>query len=293
MALGAEPKRVQRETLGHAVALLVPGAVAGIALAVLVSGLVSSQRARFPPGSLHVRRGRDPPLSSGGRGGVAPGPAGGPHRSPGDPPGRVVRPSRRIRTRGGNGSLGGTGPVSRVPVNRGGVAACRMETPSVKNVGMDSQDALLGELKQRRPFRSARQRAVVGLMRVADILHQRFAEVCGPRGVTPQQYNVLRILRGARPERLPTMEIADRMIERTPGITRLLDRLDRKGLVDRERCAEDRRQVLCSITPEGLDLLAELDDPVTEADEAALATLDDEEIARLNDLLDRVLDGRS
>lgn len=149
---------------------------------------------------------------------------------------------------------------------------------------------LLGDIKQTRPFESPRQQAGVGLLRTADVLRQRFSDVCGRHGITLQQYNVLRILRGARPEPLPTMEIADRMIERTPGITRLLDRLDRKGLATRERCAEDRRQVLCSITSEGLALLESLDEPMDREDRAALEALDDDEIAVLNRLLDRVLE---
>lgn len=154
---------------------------------------------------------------------------------------------------------------------------------------MTPRRGLLDEIKQTRPFDSVRQEAVVGLLRTADILQQRFARICEPHGITPQQYNVLRILRGARPDPLPTMEIADRMIERTPGITRLLDRLENKGLVSRERCADDRRQVLCTITPRGLALLEALDEPVSEADTTALGMLDDEEVVRLVEVLDRVL----
>lgn len=158
---------------------------------------------------------------------------------------------------------------------------------------MTESGGLLGELKQTHPFESPRQQAVVGLLRAADLVRQRFAAICGPHGITPQQYNVLRILRGARPDPLPTMAIAERMIERTPGITRLLDRLDRKGLVQRERCAEDRRQVLCSITEDGLELLEEMDEPVTREDHTALEMLSDEEVARLNDMLGKVVVGRA
>ena len=137
-------------------------------------------------------------------------------------------------------------------------------------------------------FRTPRQRAVVGLFRTADMLRRSFARVFEPWDLTSQQYNVLRILRGARPDSLPTMEIAERMMEQTPGITRLLDRLYEKGLVHRERCVEDRRQVLCSITAEGLRLLEALDEPVDRADEAAFAMLTDAEVAQLTRLLDRV-----
>jgi MarR family transcriptional regulator, organic hydroperoxide resistance regulator len=99
---------------------------------------------------------------------------------------------------------------------------------------------------------------------------------------------VLRILRGARPDKLPTMEIAARMIEQAPGITRLLDRLDEKGLVNRTRCTDDRRQVLCSITRAGLELLAGLDDPVHDSDEWVLSAVNETELAALVDMLRRV-----
>ncbi len=128
----------------------------------------------------------------------------------------------------------------------------------------------------------------MGLLRTADVLRRYFASVYEPYGITAQQYNVLRILRGARPEPLPTMEIAQRMIERTPGITRLLDQLESRSLVARERCADDRRCVLCAVTPAGLDLLEELDRPVDEADDAVLAMLSGKEAERLTKLLDRV-----
>ena len=87
-----------------------------------------------------------------------------------------------------------------------------------------------------------------------------------PYGITPQQYNVLRILRGAGAEGLPTLSIGERMIEQTPGVTRLVDRLERKGLVERTPCAKDRRRVFCRMTAKGLELLKELDDPVNRWD---------------------------
>jgi DNA-binding MarR family transcriptional regulator len=115
------------------------------------------------------------------------------------------------------------------------------------------------------------------------------AAVLADTGLTLQQYNVLRILRGARPDPLPTLEIADRMIERTPGITRLVDGLVRKGLVDRERGTEDRRAVLCRITPAGLALLGELDGPVEASDRGAVEALSAEEQAKLVELLQRII----
>ena len=97
------------------------------------------------------------------------------------------------------------------------------------------------EIKQSRPFPSKGEEAVVALMRTSDLVRRLVSDVVEPHGITLQQYNVLRILRGSRPDSLPTLEIAARMIEQAPGITRLLDRLERKGLIRRQRCPEDRR----------------------------------------------------
>ena len=146
-------------------------------------------------------------------------------------------------------------------------------------------ETLLHELRQSRPFPTRGAEALVALLRTADVLRQRLAIVLAPHEVTVQQYNVLRILRGASPERLPTLEIANRTIERSPGITRLLDRLEAKGLVHRERCPHDRRQVLCAITSQGLALLARLDAPVAAADEELVAGLGVEDLDRLVALL--------
>ncbi len=143
-------------------------------------------------------------------------------------------------------------------------------------------------IQQARPFASPRAEALVGLLLTVDGLRRHLARLLEGYGVTLQQYNVLRILRGAGAEGLPTLEIAQRMIERTPGITRLLDRLERKRLVRRERCPTDRRQVTCRITESGLALLAELDGPIREADERALGCLSEAELARLIRMLDRV-----
>lgn len=132
------------------------------------------------------------------------------------------------------------------------------------------------------------QHVVVGLLRAADTVRRHLANVIEPFGITGQQYNVLRILRGARPEPLATLEIAERMLEHAPGITRLLDRLEAKGLVARERGARDRRQVLCTITREGLALLEELDEPVDAGNRSALAMLSRQELEALARLLDAV-----
>lgn len=130
--------------------------------------------------------------------------------------------------------------------------------------------------------------AVSEVFRTADAMRRTFGSLLEPHGLTMQQYNVLRILRGGGGAALPTMEIAARMLEQTPGITRLLDRLEAKGLVSRERCEDDRRQVLCSITPAGRKVLGELDAAVDGTDEALLGDLGDAELRALVDALRRI-----
>jgi MarR family transcriptional regulator, organic hydroperoxide resistance regulator len=151
--------------------------------------------------------------------------------------------------------------------------------------------ALQREIGQTRPFRSSAQEATVSILRTADVVRRRLVEVVEPHGVTLQQYNVLRILRGAHPTPLPTLEIGERLIERMPGITRLLDRLEEKGLVRRERCSDDRRLVHCWITPAGLELLAAIDNAMDRADDDAVAELNAYEMATLTALLERVRRG--
>ncbi len=142
--------------------------------------------------------------------------------------------------------------------------------------------------KPQQNFRSREQQAVVGLLRTADAIKRSLAHVIEPHGITPQQYNVLRILRGAAPDGLPTLTIGERMVEQTPGVTRLIDRLERKGLVARIPCPRDRRRVFCQITPKGLDLLEELDEPVNRWDAQTVSILPPSEVDSLIKLLDRV-----
>lgn len=151
-----------------------------------------------------------------------------------------------------------------------------------------SSTRLQAEIKQTRPFASHAEEAAIAILRTADRLRQHYAAVIEPHGITTQQYNVLRILRGAHPDPLPTLEIGQRLIQHDPGITRLLDRLVDKGLVTRARCAHDRRLVHCRITEAGLALLGALDPLVAAADLGAIGDLDDREAVELTALLDRV-----
>jgi MarR family transcriptional regulator, organic hydroperoxide resistance regulator len=141
--------------------------------------------------------------------------------------------------------------------------------------------------RKKRRNASQAQKAYFALLSTADRVRAFMADTIERHGITRQQYNVLRILRGAQPEGLPTLTIADRMIEQAPGMTRMIDRLEAKRLVERERRAQDRRCVHCRITAKGLKLLLRLDQPVEEANKAAFAALNVQELAQLVNLLHR------
>lgn len=144
---------------------------------------------------------------------------------------------------------------------------------------------LQDEIKQTRPFRSSAEEVVVSILRTAAVMQRCLAQVVEEHGITIQQYNVLRILRGAGDSGLPTLAIRDRMVEEAAGITRLLDKLEVAGYVVRERSTPDRRQVLCHITQKGQILIDELDEPMDAANQLAGAHLDDDERQQLVDLL--------
>jgi DNA-binding MarR family transcriptional regulator len=147
------------------------------------------------------------------------------------------------------------------------------------------------ELRQTRPFHSTGHEAVVSILRTAAVVQRHIAQVVEANGITIQQYNVLRILRGAGEAGLPTLAIRDRMIEEAAGITRLLDKLEASGYVVRERSTPDRRQVLCLITPAGLSLLTSLDTPVDAVNDTAVRMLDESEMKQLIALLGAVRSG--
>ncbi|HKB79819.1 MAG TPA: MarR family winged helix-turn-helix transcriptional regulator [Thermoanaerobaculia bacterium] len=148
--------------------------------------------------------------------------------------------------------------------------------------------SVLDDIKQRKPFASKGEEALVTMLRTTDVFRRRMGGVVERHGITMQQYNVLRILRGAGADGLPTLEIAARMLEQTPGITRLVDRLEVKKLVSRRRSADDRRCVYCRITAAGLALLAALDAPMRAAADRAFGSVNKKELAHLVELLDRL-----
>ncbi len=148
-----------------------------------------------------------------------------------------------------------------------------------------AQSELQQELGKRDPFEFAEQEAHLNLLRTQDFLIQEFERLFNEHGISAPQYNLLRILRGHGGAGLPCLEIAKNMIHRMPDITRLADRLEQAGLIERRRTQEDRHVVLITITQTGLDLLSRLDDPVLAVHKRQLGHLTAAELAELNRLL--------
>jgi DNA-binding MarR family transcriptional regulator len=144
---------------------------------------------------------------------------------------------------------------------------------------------LRDEIKQTRPFTSLHEEAFLNLARTAAVLGHRLAEAMKSYDVTPTQYNVLRILRGAGNAGLCRNEIRDRLLAQVPDVTRLLDRMEDAGLVERERDVTDRRLVTTRITADGLRLLKSLDHPVLELHREQLGHLSNQQLRSLIDLL--------
>jgi len=134
---------------------------------------------------------------------------------------------------------------------------------------------------------------LVGLkvMKASEMIQDAANALFKQHGLSSPQYNVLRILRGAGKPGLNCHEISDRMLKRVPDITRLLDRLVEKDLVDRDRSDEDRRIVVSDITPQGLKLLKAIDNPLKNQVSENFDQFDDNELNRLDKLLDHLLAG--
>lgn len=139
----------------------------------------------------------------------------------------------------------------------------------------------LVELKQSKPFQGLAEEAFINIQITADVHLQAVTAFLKPFGLSPAQYNVLRILRGAGEAGLPSGEIASRMISHDPDITRLLDRLESRGLVVRSRDSRDRRVVTARVTPEALELLASIDAPLLERVGALFGKLGDQKLSSL------------
>jgi MarR family transcriptional regulator, 2-MHQ and catechol-resistance regulon repressor len=149
------------------------------------------------------------------------------------------------------------------------------------------------ELKKKRPFDVPEQEAILNILRTNDQFQNRFGKLFREHGITASQYNVLRILRGEG-QPLPCQEIADRMIQVVPAMTGLLDRLDAQGLVQRERCTQDRRVIYVTLTDSGRDLLGRLDQPVMDLHRVLIGHMTAAELKELSRLLEKArqsLDG--
>ena len=143
------------------------------------------------------------------------------------------------------------------------------------------------ELKKKRPFDAVEQEVALNIVRTSDQLQIRFTRLLREFGLTPSQYNVLRILRGEG-EPLPILEIASRTITVVPGITGLVDRLEEAGMVSRQRCAEDRRVIYVSLTAKATKLLGTIDQPLLDLHKRLLRGVAAGELRQLSDLLEKV-----
>lgn len=144
---------------------------------------------------------------------------------------------------------------------------------------------LLEEIKQTKPFATKEEETLLNLQRTAEALSWRVTEVLKTFELTGVQYNVLRILRGAGLKGIKCSEISERLVTKDSDITRLLDRLESRNLIERERDSKDRRVILTRITEEGLQLLTKLDEPVTSTSREQLKHLSAAQIEMLNNLL--------
>jgi DNA-binding MarR family transcriptional regulator len=157
---------------------------------------------------------------------------------------------------------------------------------------------LLRELHKVRPFDSIEQEVVLNVIRTADHFSRAFEELLKPFNLSATQYNVLRILRGISQNHeccngVPCKTIGEHMVTRDPDITRLLDRLETRGLITRQRDTKDRRIVSTRITAEGLGILEQLDKPVLELHRRQFAHMPEAKIAQLIDLLEQARTGEA
>lgn len=149
---------------------------------------------------------------------------------------------------------------------------------------------LQAELKQTKPFKVLEEEAYLNIVRTAAVLDHAMAQALKPFGVTPTQYNVLRILRGAEPTGLCRNEVGTRLVTSVPDVTRLLDRMEELGLIGRQRSSDDRRYVTTRLTRQGLDLVNRLDAVVAEHHRAQLGHLDRKTLRAIVELLSAARD---
>jgi MarR family transcriptional regulator, organic hydroperoxide resistance regulator len=142
------------------------------------------------------------------------------------------------------------------------------------------------EIQQTKPFSSVASEAHVALLRTADLVARSLAEALKPFGISGTQYNVLRILRGAGPHGLPCGAIGERMITQDPDITRLLDRMEKAGWIERTRDSRDRRVVITRLTKQGKKLTDEVEAPLAEIERQRMKRVGEKHLRELVRLLD-------
>ncbi len=147
------------------------------------------------------------------------------------------------------------------------------------------------EIKQSKPLGSLEEEAYLNVQRTANALSQPLTEMLRAHDLTPAQYNVLRILRGAGEAGLNASDIAGRMISRDPDVTRLVDRLEKRGLVERWRCSHDRRVVWTRISAGGRELIDPLDAPLDALHKSMLEHMPQDRLQMLIELLEEARDG--
>jgi DNA-binding MarR family transcriptional regulator len=147
---------------------------------------------------------------------------------------------------------------------------------------------LAKEIRQNKPFASIEEEAFLNLARTFEVLQQRVSEALKPYQLTPTQYNVLRMLRGAGPEGLTCSQAGERMVNHDPDMTRLLDRLEARKLVERARSLDDRRVVITRITKSGIDLVNSLDEPIKGVHKQQAGHIGKEKLEQLIDTLENL-----
>jgi DNA-binding MarR family transcriptional regulator len=144
------------------------------------------------------------------------------------------------------------------------------------------------EIQQKKPIKQLEEEAYLNVVRTADLLNQRLDDVLKPHDLTETQYNVLRILRGSGDDGLSCKDIGARMVTRDPDITRLLNRLEKRQLITRDRATTDRRYLTIRITENGLSVLAALDQPIHDMHRETLNHLGGERLSALIEVLEMV-----
>ena len=145
--------------------------------------------------------------------------------------------------------------------------------------------SLREQLKKQGPFSSVEQEAMLSILRTSDLLENRLARLLREYGLTPSQYNAMRIMRGEG-EPMPCLEVAGRMIQVAPAITRVIDQLVARGLVEKSQSSNDRRVFLVTLTPSGRDVLRRLDTPIERLHHALLGGVPKRELEKLNQILE-------